>query len=570
MFQLLRLQIAEGSFNRNLAEGNRIRIREIEAPRGLIYDSNGTILAKNKPSFNLEIYPLDLPKDSQERDNIFRKLSKSAQVPLDEIKDKVNQKGFTTYDPIILKENIDRETAMILEVKTVNLPGVVVAKKPMREYLPVAGLGPLLGYVGRMSQEEIKKNPQYRMSANIGKSGLEAVYEEDLRGDPGVLEVEVDSQGRQQRQLSATNPLPGNNLILSINAELEEMMIYSLTSNIKAAFSSGGAAVALNPKNGQIMAMASYPTFDNNIFMSSDIEEKYQELLEDPGKPMFNRAVSGTYPSGSIIKPFVAAAGLQEGVITENTTIDDPGEIKVGNWIYPDWKNHGLVNVRKAIAESCNVFFYAVSGGWEKIRGLGIEKLRDYLQKFGFGEGTGVDLPSEAVGIVPDPEWKEEYKNEIWYLGDTYHLGIGQGDFLITPLQMARAIAVIANGGELLRPKLVAKISDEDGEIIHESEKEVQSSNFVDGGFLQVVREGMRLGVTSGSSRRLNSLSEAAAAKTGTAQFGNEGKTHSWMVAFAPYHDPEIVVVALVEEGGEGHVSAGPVVYDILNEYFSK
>lgn len=568
--QLLRLQIAQGSFNRDLAEGNRIRIREISAPRGLVYDSQGTILAKNKASFNLEVYPLDFPKKAEEKKEIYQKLAEITQIPEDEIKEKVTKKGFSTYDPIVLKENIDRDTAMILEYKTINLPGVVIAKKPIREYLSISGLGPVIGYVSKITDKDLKEHLDYKPSYEIGREGLESFYEKYLRGNPGILEVEVDSHGRQQRQLSMTNPSPGENLILSLEADLEAKMAQVLAEEVHATDSPGGVAIALNPQNGQILGLASYPTFDNNIFTSNNIDEEYSKLVNDPSKPMFNRAISGTYPSGSIIKPVIASAGLQEGIITENTTINDPGEIKVGNWTYPDWKIHGLVDVRKALAVSCNVFFYAVAGGWDKIKGLGIEKLDNYLLKFGFQEKTGIDLPGEAQGNVPSPGWKEKNKKEMWYLGDTYHLGIGQGDFLITPLQMAMATAAVANGGELLRPQIVNKITDKDGQTVQDFQKDVKRANFIDSSNLQIVREGMRQAVTSGSATRLDSLPVPVGAKTGTAQFGSEGKTHAWMTAFAPYNNPQIAVVVLIEEGGEGYATAGPVVYDILNWYFSR
>ncbi|KKQ18039.1 MAG: Penicillin-binding protein 2 [Berkelbacteria bacterium GW2011_GWA1_36_9] len=569
MTQLLRLQITQGSFNRNLAEGNRIRAREIAAPRGLIYDSSGKILAQNKASFNLEIYPLDFPRDATGKEEIFQKLSEITQIPKTEIEDKVAKKGFLTYDPIVLKENLDRDTAMILEYKTVNLPGVVIAKDPVREYQPISGLGPVLGYVGKVNDKDLKNHPDYGLSDEIGQEGLELFYEKYLRGKPGILEVEVDSRGRQQRQLSATAPMPGNNLTLSIDGALEAKMAESLGAQVSAVSSPGGAIVAVNPQTGQILGMASFPTFDNNIFTSINMNEEYNKLINDPAKPMFNRVISGTYPSGSIIKPVVAAAGLQEGIITANTTINAPGEIKVGNWSYPDWKIHGLTDVRKAIAESVNIFFYALAGGWDKIKGLGIAKLDDYLIKFGFQEKTGIDLLGEASGLVPTPEWKEKNKKEIWYLGDTYHLGIGQGDFLITPLQMAMATSVIVNGGELLRPQIVSKITDKDGNVIQDFKKDVKSKNLIDDQNLQVVREGMRQAVTSGSAKLLGSLPVPVAAKTGTAQFGAEGKTHAWMTAFAPYNNPQIMIVALVEEGGEGYATAGPVVYDVLNWYFN-
>lgn len=568
--QLTRLQIAQGNFNRNLAEGNRIRMREIKAPRGIIYDTAGKILAKSKASYDLEIYPLDLPKSNDDKETIYHKLSLISQISENEIKDKVVKKGYGSYDPVVLKENLDRDTALILQYKTINLPGVVIAKKPVREYTYIGGLGPIIGYTSKITKEDLKKHSEYKLSSEIGREGLEAFYEKYLIGNTGVLEVEVDSHGRQQRQLSVTNPLPGNNLVLSLDSELEEKMIESLTLEAQAVNAPGGAVVAINPKTGEILGMASFPTYDNNLFTSKDVNDLYAKLISDPSKPMFNRAISGTYPSGSIIKPVIAAIGLQEGVITENTTIKDPGEIKVGNWTYPDWKNHGLVDVRKAVAESCNVFFYAVAGGWDKIGGLGVEKLDKYLNEFRFQDKTGIDLPGEAEGLVPSPEWKEQNKKEMWYLGDTYHLGIGQGDFLITPIEMLIATSSIVNGGELLKPQLVKKITDKDGQVIKVFEKEVKGKNGIDAANLQIVREGMRQGVISGSSAKLGNLPVAAAAKTGTAQFGGEGKTHAWMTAFAPYDDPQIAIVALLEEGGEGYATAGTVVYNILNWYFSR
>jgi penicillin-binding protein 2 len=568
--QLLRLQIAQGAFNRLLAEGNRLRSREVAAPRGLIYDAQGKVLAKNKASYDLALYPLDLPRNRQEREKFLETLSGIIQIPYPEIVDKVNQRGISSYDPIILKENIDRDTALLLQVKTINLPGVVIIKRPVREYADYQGLGHILGFVGKMTEEDLKENPGYKPFYEIGKEGIEASYETYLRGNPGILEIEIDSRGREQREVKETLPDPGHNLTLSLDAELEDVLTKSLGAEVRALHTTGGAAVAINPQTGEILALTSFPTYDNNLFTRLTSKEEYEALLSDANRPLFNRAIAGTYPSGSTIKPVIAAAGLQEGVITANTTINDPGEIKIGNYIYPDWKAHGLVDVRKAIAVSCNVFFYSVAGGWDKIKGLGIAKVDEYLKKFGFGSQTGIDLPGEAAGLVPDPAWKEKNKHEMWYLGDTYHLGIGQGDFLVTPLQLATAYAAIANGGELLKPHLVTKITDQDGREIFVAKKEIIRDNFVDKANIQIVREGMREAVTSGSAQLLNGLPVAVAAKTGTAQFGAEGKTHGWEAAFAPYNNPQIVIIVLIEGGGEGYSSAGPVVRDVLNWYFSR
>ena len=570
--QLLNLQISQGSFNRYLAEGNRIRERKIPAPRGIIYDKKGIALLGNDASFSLEVYPLDIPKSQKENQDFYENLSQIIQIPADEIKNVIKEKSGARADPVVLKENIDRDTALMLEVKTNNLPGVVIGKNPIRNYQNIPGLSQILGYVGKVTDAELKDNPQLSMNQVIGKDGLEKSYQDFLKGEDGINQIEVDSHGRAQRILSNLPPQPGHSLVLTIDSELEDFMTKTLEQELLSADSKAGAAVAIDPKTGGILGMVSLPTYDNNIFAKGMSQEEYQKLLNDETKPMFNRAISGTYPSGSTIKPLVASAGLQEGVITENTTINDPGEIKVGSWSYPDWKAHGLVDVRKALAVSCNVFFYSVGGGWDKIKGLGVEKLKDYLAKFGFGKALGVDLPGEASGLVPSPEWKEKAKKESWYLGDTYHMAIGQGDVLVTPLQMIDAVAAIANGGELLKPYVVQKINDKEGKTIQETQKEIIRAKFIDDANLQVVREGMRNAVTAsyGSARALNDLPVASAAKTGTAQFGSEGKTHAWMVTFAPYNDPQIAIAVIVEGGGEGYATAGPVAEQILNWYFTR
>ncbi len=571
--QLLRLQIAQGSFNLSLAEGNRIRVRDVAAPRGLITDAKGKVLAQNAASYSLEIYPLDLPKDKSARENIYTTLSLIAQIPVDDIATAVAQKGLSTYDPVILKQNLDRDTALLLQVKTANLPGVGVSTDPIRQYATIPGLSTILGYVGKISDQELKNNPGYKASDEIGKDGLEMSYEKYLKGVPGVSEVEVDAKGQEQRQLSNTEPQPGDNLVLNIDSGLEQVMANSLQNVISSSKGTGGVAIAMNPQTGQILGLVSLPSYDNNLFTRPTASQEYQQLLQNPDNPLFDRAIAGQYPSGSIIKPFMASMALQEGEITPSTTINAPGEIKVGNYVYPDWKpgGFGLTDVRKAIAVSCDVFFYSVAGGWDKIKGLGVETIKKYLLKFGFGQKTGIDLPGEATGLVPDPAWKLKTKGESWYLGDTYHLGIGQGDLLVTPLQMVMATSAIANGGEVLKPEVVKKITDQNGNVVEVFQKDILKDKFIDPQYIQVVQEGMREAVTSGSARsQLGSLTVPAAAKTGTAQFEVAGKTHAWMTAYAPYDNPQIAVAVLVEQGGEGYAEAGPVVRDILNYYFQK
>ena len=569
--QLLNLQITHGSFNRFLAEGNRIRARSIQAPRGIIYDNTGKPFVQNDASFALQLYPADLPRAAA-RESFYQNLSLVTQIPVEEIKGKVTQKGISATAPVILRENIDRDTALLLQTKIVDLPGVAIAVEPVRHYVDIPGLPLVLGYTGKVTDSDLKNNKDGSLvlSQEIGKDGLEKVYQTDLKGHDGINEIEVDSHGQAQRLLTSLAPEPGNNLILSINSNLETAIASSLTDELKAAGANAGAAVAINPQNGAVLAMVSLPSYDNNAFSQGISPDDYQKLLSDKNLPLFNRAVSGEYPSGSTIKPLVAAAGLQEKVITENTTLDCPSEIKVGVWTFPDWKYHGLTDVKKAIAESVNIYFYAIGGGWDKVKGIGPDKLKSYYQEFGLGAVSGIDLPGEADGLVPDPAWKKKVKNEMWYLGDTYHMSIGQGDVLVTPLQMANATATVANGGKLYTPQILSKVTDNNGNLLRQIQPKLIRSNFVDANNLRIVRDGMRQTVTSGSGQALKDLSVPVAAKTGTAQFGDADKTHAWMTAFAPYDNPQIAIAVIIEGGGEGYATAGPVIKNAFTEYFAK
>jgi penicillin-binding protein 2 len=569
-YRLLNLQITHGSFNKFLAEGNRIRTRSVPAPRGIIYDNTGKALVINNGSFSLQVYPVDLPRAGVDRQNFYNNLAEISQIPVDEIKSKVEQKGAYSANAVILRENLERDTALLMQTKIIDLPGVVMAAEPVRQYGDTPGLSPVLGYIGKVTEADLKNNRDISINLNqeIGKDGLEKIYQQYLKGRDGINEIEVDSRGRAQRMLMSLPSEPGNNLILSINAGLQSAMTNSLVDEIKAAGATAGAAVAVNPQTGEILAMASLPTYDNNIFSQGISNEDYQKLISNKNLPLFNRAVSGEYPSGSTIKPIVAAAGLQEGVITENTVLDCPTEIKVGVWTFPDWKYHGLTDVKKAIAESVNIYFYAIGGGWDKIKGIGPDKLKYYYEKFGLGSKTGIDLPGETKGLVPDPAWKQKLKKEMWYLGDTYHMSIGQGDVLATPLQMAMATSMVANGGELLKPHLVSKITDNNGNVIETFSKQIIRDDVVDSNNLRIVRDGMRQTVTAGSGQALKDMSVPVAAKTGTAQFGNQNKTHAWMVAFAPYDKPQLAIAVIVEGGGEGYASAGPVIKSAIAQYF--
>ena len=328
------------------------------------------------------------------------------------------------------------------------------------------------------------------------------------------------------------------------------------------------SAIAIDPRNGGVLAMVSLPGYDNNLFAKGIAREDYKKIIEDKNLPLFNRSVSGEYPPGSTLKPAVAAAALAEGTVTPETTVlDNQGAIFVGSWRFGDWKVHGMVNMKKAIAESCDVYFYALGGGYGNIPGLGMDRMKKYEKLFGFGEVSGIDLPGEKSGLIPDENWKKEKIGEKWYIGDSYHSAIGQGFITATPLQLANYTAALANGGTLFSPKIVSKIKKSNGEekIIR---PEIIRKNFISPDILKIVREGMRETVLSGSAKSLNALPIEVAGKTGTAQFGTDNKTHGWFISFAPFENPEIAMVVLAEGGGEGSSSGVPVTKDVFEWYF--
>ena len=321
------------------------------------------------------------------------------------------------------------------------------------------------------------------------------------------------------------------------------------------------AVVAQDPQTGEILALVSLPGFDNNIF--NDPKEYAMQLnsvLQDKDQPLFNRVISGEYPSGSTIKPMMAIAALEEKIISRWTSILSLGGIKINVWYYPDWKagGHGKTTVTKALSESVNTFFYYIGGGYKDFKGLGLEKITKYAKKFGFGKMLGVDLPGEAEGFLPSREWKKQVKNEDWYIGDTYHLSIGQGDLLVTPLQINNLTSIIANNGIFYKPKLVV------------GKAEIIKQDFINQENISIIKQGLRQAVTSGSARYLNDLPFTSAGKTGTAQVGGGKDPHAWFTVFAPYENPEIVLTILIENGGGGDKTAVPVAKEILKWYFGK
>lgn len=563
------LNVLKGDYYRKVAEGNRIRAVVIKAPRGRILDRFGKTLVNNIPSVDAVVIPADLPKNSAERKEVAGNISRILGKNEGEVWGMIEHLGNKSLTPVLLKENITHEESLIIMEKKQDIRGIGIEKTAVRDYVDSLIFSHVLGYEGKVKKEELEANPGYLLTDYIGKQGLEQSYEKYLRGIHGAHQVEVDSLGNMKKEIGLINPEAGSDLFLNIDAELQKNIFDRLVGILEKTETRTAAAVAINPQNGEVLALVSLPGFDNNLFAQGMSAEEYLNLINDPSRPLFNRAISGEYPPGSTIKPLIAAAALSEGTINEHTTVADQGSINIGSYYFRDWKTHGLTDVRKAIAESCDVFFYSVGGGFYGIEGLGMDRMKKYENFFGLGAELKIDIPGEASGFIPDEQWKMDELGEKWYVGNSYHAAIGQGFITATPLQIANYIAAIANGGTVYQPQIVSYVQKINGEKIINTPK-ITSEGLISKENIKIVREGMRQTVVSGTAQSLKGLPVEAAGKTGTAQFGSEEKTHAWFVSFAPYDNPKIAMVVLVEGGGEGHSSAVPVTKDVYEWYFTR
>ena len=563
------LNVIRGADYQDVARRNSIRSFVIPAPRGIIYDRYGVQLVRNIPSMNIAVIPADLPRDESARKaelDTLRQLFTWESGEFDSVMASLDANSIL---PILVKEHLSQDESLLFSTKERELPGVTLVTAAERDYADSTIFSHILGYEGKIKQEELDTHPGYLLTDSIGKQGLEKSYESILRGTHGGTEVEVTAAGTAKRGLGIVSPKPGSDLVLNIDAGLQKKAYDTLGSTLASQGLKEGALIAMDPRDGSVLALVSYPGFDNNQFSGGISTDNYRALLNDPSKPLFNRVVSGEYPPGSTIKPFLASAALSERTIDENTTVTSTGSISVGNFVFHDWRVNGVTDVRRAIAVSGDIFFYAVGGGLGAIPGLGMDRMKKYEQLFGFGQKTGIDTTSEADGFLPDPAWKKARIGERWYIGDDYHAAIGQGYVLFTPLQLAAGLCAIANGGTLYTPHIVSQIRDENGQTTPIS-PEVVRGNFISPDILRVVREGMRQTVTEGTATSLGrDMPVTVAGKTGTAQFGGDQKTHGWFESFAPYDHPEIVMIVLVEGQSEEGYNAVPITKEIYQWYFS-
>ena len=591
--RLAQMQLVNGAEYAERSERNRFVVESVPPSRGLIYDRNGAPLVENASVFVAVITPAFLPEEPGDRYLLYLYLDELLGVPALQIQDAVDgaQAQGLRAGTLTIARNLDRTTALMLEQAAADLPGVTLQLEPGRRYIGGPELSHILGYVGPQSPDEwrVLQDEGYAFNEVVGKVGVEARYEAELRGSPGSATTEVDAQGDLVNTLERVEPEPGQSLQLSVDAGLQRFVYDLLTITMGEA--RVAAAVVMSPVTGEIYALVSVPTYDNNIFAAPELSEEFQRLLDDPRRPLLHQALSPAAP-GSTFKIITASAALEEGNITPSTGrnvdsavlefIGENGEL----YYFRDWQVHGYLDLVGAIAWSSNIYFYMASCGipQEGIPGLGkdIEQsavtLGYYARSFGLGRVTGLDIASsESSGVIPSPEWKRRVRSgplfnpedRDWYLADTCFMGIGQGDVTATPLQMAVATAAVANGGFLLTPHVAKTIIAADGVIVSTTEPSWERLP-VDEEHLAVVGQGMRQSVVYGAASLAALATVPVAGKTGTAEFTDpvDGilKDHAWFTGFAPYDSPEVVVTVYFDLG-IGGTKAAPVA-GLIIDYF--
>ncbi len=574
ILRLIYLQVVRGDEYRLLSLNNRIRLQSIDPPRGLIYDRSGYVLVDNRPSFDVNI----ILKDAGSVEETINKLAGHMNIPSPELTLKLaNSKGISAYKPILLKQDIGRNSLASIEARKYDLPGIAVDVKLRRHYLDFQGAAHLLGYLSEINPDELASGeyPGRRRGDYIGKFGVEKAFENYLRGTRGGRQVEVNANGQVVRVLKTVPAKPGQNVYLTIDRGLQQKA-EELLSGV------AGAAVAMDPGSGRILAIASSPSFDQNIFVGGMSHDQWDTLISNPFRPMENKAVQGEYPPGSTFKIVTAIAGLEEGVIDENFEVFCPGYYRFGNRVYRCWKKggHGTVRIIKAISESCDVFFYQVG------QRLGVDRLAWYAKAFGLGAVTGINLDKEARGLIPTAAWKRARTGIPWQDGETLSVAIGQGFNLATPIQMVGFAAAVANGGTRYKPLIVEAIKQADGRLLYQSQPQVIGKVPVSKATMDLIHRGLWEVVNSesGTARGSQLTDIEMSGKTGTSQVISRKKDddkseaqlpahlrpHAWFVAYAPSTAPEIAVAVLIEHGEHGSGAAAPVARELIKTYLRR
>lgn len=576
VLRLWTLQINSGKEYAQRAYSNRVREREVAAPRGHILDRKGKEIVTNRPSFNVVL----IKEDSTNLGDVLTRLSPVLKMDVSELWEKIRKsEDSPRYLPVRLKEDIDWKTLAYLENHNHEFSGIRTEVQPVRVYHYGNLAANTLGYLGIISKKELEKADQkiYKGSDLIGKAGLEKLRESDLRGEKGIYYSEVNAKGFEQQLLKSVEPLPGREIHLTLDVELQQ-----IAESYMEAGEKSGAVVAMEVNTGRLLTVVSTPSIRIEDFVGGISVKNWKALLDNPKHPLINKVVQASYPPGSTYKMVTALAGLAKGVIDEDTVFYCPGHYRFGNRIYRCWKHsgHGPVNLKKAISQSCDVYFYQVG------QRVGVDGLAEFARKLGLGKKTGVEMEHEKSGLVPTKEWKLRVKKRKWQEGETLSIAIGQGFDLVTPLQMCVMTATIANGGKVYRPQLVEKVIDPEGNIVENFKPEIVNELVGLDRFLRLIREGMEEVVQGkrGTARRVAIKNLRIGGKTGTAQVVKiaqyrhlkeenipyKYRDHAWFTCFAPAEKPEIAVTVLVEHGLHGGSGAGPIARAVLKEYFYK
>lgn len=562
------LQVVKGDYYRALSEQNRIRTVDLKPARGLIFDRHGELLANNVPSFNLYL----TVEDIRDREGLAAALEDLLGLPRAETKKRLALQA-RSYVPILVKAGLTLREAALIEGHRLDLPGLRIQAESQRNYPQGSLGGHLLGYVGEVSPEQ-QDEPAFAglpQSSMVGKAGVEKTYDRMIRGTAGEKTIEVDARGNERKTVDVVEQTPGDDLYLSLDMRMQQMAESLLGEE-------AGAVVALDTTNGDVLVLASRPTFDPNTLSRGLTAAVWEQIVSDPRHPLTNRALQGQYPPGSTFKIVVASAALESDKWSSDTKVRCTGAFPSGNHVFRDWKKggHGVMDMDQAIVNSCDVYFYNIG------HRLGIDAIAETARWFGLGQPTGIDLPSERVGIVPSTEWKQRVRKEPWYAGETISVAIGQGYVSVTPLQMAVATAAVANGGILYKPRLVRAVRERATSRLREIPPQDRGTVPLQDRTFALLHEALHGVVTRGTGGRARSKIVEIAGKTGTAQtvgarpvqtgtnhaaVPKQFRDHAWFVAYAPADAPRIAVAVIVENIGHGGTFAAPIAKALIEEY---
>jgi penicillin-binding protein 2 len=559
------LQLVQGGEMQQRSEHNRIRLQDLPPWRGMILDRNGQVLVANRPSYELVV----VLEDVGDIPRLASRLGHLLHLDPQQLTNQLLNAQKAGLHQVRIRADLSYDEMAEVESFQPELPGVIIQIQPKREYRDQGMACHVLGYLGEINDTQLKsdKYPGYKMGDYLGKCGIELAWEKYLRGKRGFRRIEVDAYGRELGQLDSVFPTPGDNVFLTIDSRMQQEAEACLEGKV-------GAIVALNPNNGNILALASSPTYSQQAFERGLTSAEWEKILHDKTHPLEDRAIKGQYPPGSTFKIVMAVAGLEDKVITPKTIIYCNGSLTCGNHVFHCWFKwgHGAVNLHRALVESCDVYFYNVG------MRLGIDRIAKWSRRFGLGEPTGLKLDKEMPGLVASTAWKKARFHRSWQEGDTLSVAIGQGYNLVTPIQMARVIAAIANGGIIYKTHLVEKVESPAGEILYQAKPEVVSRLGASPATLEAVRQAL-VGVVNeprGTGKSASLPNIEVAGKTGTAQVvaldpdrdrrkkERGAQDHAWFVAYAPADDPKIAVAVLIEHGGHGGSVAGPLASRVI------